>query len=409
MMKIMDSHNASQKIPVTILTGFLGSGKTTILNHLLTTHDMTGVALLINEFGQIGIDHHLVESADETTMLLDSGCICCTIQGGVVDALKRLFDRAIKREIPPITRILIETTGLADPVPVVQTIMQEPFVAARFVCDGVVTVVEATLQPQDLEQFQEAMQQISSADKVLISKVDLSHAQHLAIIKQYIQRLNPEVTMLEVQQGKISLSDFMARGIYDKNSVAQMDQWMAYQQVQPINRIVQPAAKSVLQHGQVTHQSAVGTISFRFSEPLPWLQFTLAMGKIIANLQKRLLRCKGIIQVAGGNRPIVIHAVRGEVFPALQLETCTAVSPSIHDHGRLVFIIHHLQQQDIDLIQQYLTHLGTVSAALKQTKLHPFLPTRSWLKQRIHWTAPLIEHESWLIQGKQLMKQPMNV
>lgn len=403
MIEKMADHHTSQKIPVTILTGFLGSGKTTILNHLLTVHDMTGVALLINEFGQIGIDHHLIESSDETTMLLDSGCICCTIQGGVVDALKRLLDRAIKREIPPITRILIETTGLADPAPVVQTIMQEPFVAARFICDGVVTVVEATLQLHDIEQFQEIVQQISSADKVLISKVDLCNKQSVARVKQFIQGYNPDAPMLEVQQGQVSLSDFLAGGIYDRKSTAQIEQWMAYQ---PLNKIANPAKKIVFQHGQVAHQSAVGTISFTFSEALPWLQFTLVMGKIIAHLQKRLLRCKGIIRVAGESKPIVIHAVRGEVFPALQLETRAAIS-SILEHGRLVFIIHEIQQQDIDFIQQYLTHLGTANAALKQIKISPFLPTRSWLRQRINWTAPLIDHESWLIQGKRLTEQQL--
>lgn len=408
MKEKIDYQDISQKIPVTILTGFLGSGKTTILNHLLVTYDMTGVALLINEFGQIGIDHHLVESADETTMLLDSGCICCTIQGGVVDALKRLFDRAIKQEIPPITHVLIETTGLADPAPVVQTIMQEPFVAARFICDGVVTVVEATLQPQDIEQFQEAIQQISSADKVLISKVDLSHTSHLASIKQYIQQLNPEVPMLEVQHGKIKRSDFLAKGIYDKNAARPIEKWISYQKPQQINHPAGLFQKSAVYQLQqpTTHKSIVGTISFTFSEALPWLQFTLAMGKIIAKLQKRLLRCKGILRVAGESKSIVIHAVRGEVFPALQLQTHAA---TIYEQGCLVFIIHQLQQQDIEFIQHYLTHLGTDNAAFKQIKLHPFLPTRSWLKQRIQWTAPLIDHESWLIQGKKFVKQSTHV
>lgn len=407
MVEKIDYQNVSHKIPVTILTGFLGSGKTTILNHLLTAHDMTGVALLINEFGQIGIDHHLVESADETTMLLDSGCICCTIQGGVAEALKRLLDRASKREIPPITHIMIETTGLADPVPVVQTILQEPFVAARFVCDGVVTVVEATLQPHEIEKFQEAIQQISSADKVLMSKVDLSSARQLAMTKQYIQSLNPEASIHEVLQGKVCLSDFWAKGMYDKRSVAQIEQWMGYRQMQSLNQLGHPEQPVLLQH-QMRHQSAVGTISFTFSEQLPWLQFTLAMGKIIATLQKRLLRCKGIIHVVGENKPIVIHAVRGEVFPALQLETSTATTLFMNNHGQLVFIVHELTQNDIYLIQQHLTHLGTANLALKQIKLHPFLPTRSWLKQRINWTAPLVEHESWLIQGKQLNKSVMS-
>ena len=399
MSDVFNNQNNTQKIPVTILTGFLGSGKTTILNHLLTSNDMSGVALLINEFGQIGIDHHLVESADESTMLLDSGCICCTIQGGVVDALKRLFDRAVRREIPSITRILIETTGLADPTPVVQTLMQEPYISSRFVCDGVLTVVEATLQPQDIQHFQEAIQQISSADRILISKMDLCHAQHLKTVKQYIQTLNPEVPMLEIRHGKITLTDFLASGVYDKNSSIQIKQWMAYQQITPFDKTSNLTQKKLIQN--TTHQNDVGSISFTFPQAVPWLQFTLAMGTIIGKLHKRLLRCKGIVQIAGQTYPMVIHTVRGEVFPALSLEN-NAACFDLQDQGRLVFIIHHISQYDIDFIHQCLTNFRSDNVTLKQIKVNSFLPTRSWLKQRIHWTAPLVEHESWLIQGRKL-------
>ncbi|OJK06513.1 hypothetical protein BRY75_13535 [Acinetobacter baumannii] len=401
----MDEHGTQQRIPITILTGFLGSGKTTILNHLITSNDMTGVALLINEFGQIGIDHHLIESADETTMLLDSGCICCTIQGGVVDALKRLLDRVIKREIPRITRILIETTGLADPVPVVQTIMQQPFVASRFVCDGVVTVVEATLHPQDIEQFPEAIQQISSADKVLISKVDLADTNTLQEIKQYIDYLNPNIPVMEVCQGNIHLSDFLAKGIYAQKTKKQLGQWLPKQHISALNSGTNISNSVVLQKSKTRHQSQVGTISFTFKDALPWLQFTVNMGKILARLDKRLLRCKGILNVAGEIKPVVIHAVRGEAFPAIQLNECLTVDDGKSASGRLVFIVHQLQTQDIAFIQEHLKSLGTVNHAFKQIKIHPFLPTRSWLKQCINWTTPLIEHDAWLIHPKHLKQR----
>lgn len=405
MNEQMDEHGTQQRIPITILTGFLGSGKTTILNHLITSNDMTGVALLINEFGQIGIDHHLIESADETTMLLDSGCICCTIQGGVVDALKRLLDRVIKREIPPITRILIETTGLADPVPVVQTIMQQPFVASRFVCDGVVTVVEATLHPQDIEQFPEAIQQISSADKVLISKVDLADTNTLQEIKQYIDYLNPNIPVMEVCQGNIHLSDFLAKGIYAQKTKKQLGQWLPKQHISALNSGTNISNSVVLQKSKTRHQSQVGTISFTFKDALPWLQFTVNMGKILARLDKRLLRCKGILNVAGEIKPVVIHAVRGEAFPAIQLNECLTVDDGKSASGRLVFIVYQLQTQDIAFIQEHLKSLGTVNHAFKQIKIHPFLPTRSWLKQCINWTTPLIEHDAWLIHPKHLKQR----
>ncbi|MBP6195577.1 MAG: GTP-binding protein, partial [Methyloversatilis sp.] len=132
------------RIPVSLLTGFLGAGKTTLLNKLMKHPAMAGTAVLINEFGEVGIDHHLVEQLDDTMVLLDSGCLCCSVQGDLIAALKQLHLRSSKREIPPITRVVIETTGLADPVPVIYTLMEERFVAARFVCDSVLTVVDAT-------------------------------------------------------------------------------------------------------------------------------------------------------------------------------------------------------------------------------------------------------------------------
>jgi G3E family GTPase len=393
-----------QKIPISILTGFLGSGKTTIINHLLRSDEMSGVALLINEFGQIGIDHHLIESADESTMLLNSGCICCSIQGGVVDALKRLCTRASKGEIAPIRRVLIETSGLADPVPVVQTIVQHPFVCARFSCDGVISVVEATLQPEDITAFSAALQQISSADKILISKMDLAKDQQLSQIKHYIEQLNPGVPILEVSQGQLQLADFFADAVYSGKSIKLKQHWLGLQQVQPDSDL---AAGLLQQSGialesQAASHHLVGTISFRLPEALPWLQFSLKMGLILAQLDKRLLRCKGILKVAGERKAIVIHTVRGEAYPAIALEQWPEEESPEAQVGRLVFIIQGLHQADIDLINAHLQHLGSANQALRQLKQQPFLPTRNWLKQRINWHTPLVDHAAWLIQPKYL-------
>ncbi|MDX5364465.1 MAG: GTP-binding protein, partial [Pseudazoarcus pumilus] len=151
-----------RRIPVVVLTGFLGAGKTTLLNHALGTPELAGTAVLINEFGDVAVDHHLVDKIDETLLVLDGGCLCCSVQGDLVRALKSLFKRAARHEIR-VDRVLIETTGLADPAPVVHTLMEKPFIAARFRCDGVITAVDTTHAESQLDTQREAQRQVAMA------------------------------------------------------------------------------------------------------------------------------------------------------------------------------------------------------------------------------------------------------
>src|SRR5690606_28286435 len=156
-------------------------------NHALGTAELAGTAVLINEFGQIAVDHHLVEKIDETLVVLDGGCICCSVQGDLVRSLKSLFKRAARREIT-LERVLIETTGLADPAPVVHTLMEEPFIAARFRCDGVITAVDTTHADSQLDTQREAQRQVAMADRLLLTKCDLSSPEQRASLAEQIGR-----------------------------------------------------------------------------------------------------------------------------------------------------------------------------------------------------------------------------
>ncbi|MGL5303867.1 MAG: CobW family GTP-binding protein, partial [Aeromonas sp.] len=179
------------RIPVTLLTGFLGSGKTTLLNHWVKQPELSECAVLINEFGSVGLDHHLVEQVDEQVILLDSGCICCSVQGSLAEALQGLFMRAATQQIKPFKRLIIETTGLADPAPVLFTLREEGFIAARYRFDGTVTVVEAGHIGQQLIQQYEAVKQIALADLLVVSKGDLVVSEQLDLVEAQLAALNP--------------------------------------------------------------------------------------------------------------------------------------------------------------------------------------------------------------------------
>jgi len=161
------------RISFTLLTGFLGSGKTTVLSELLKQPDMEGTAVVINEFGEVGLDHLLVESTQEDILLLESGCLCCTVRSDLIEALERLLFRMEEGEIPEIRRVVIETTGLADPAPILQTLIRDPELGKRFALDGVVTTVDAVNGKETLEHYPESRKQVAVADRILLTKLDL--------------------------------------------------------------------------------------------------------------------------------------------------------------------------------------------------------------------------------------------
>jgi hypothetical protein len=173
-------NGAANTVPVTILTGFLGSGKTTVLNHLLRHPSLADTVVIVNEFGAVGLDHLLIEQAIEDAVLLKNGCICCTVRGDIADTLEVLWQRRDSGELPPFRRIVIETTGLADPAPVAHALLAEP--GARYACrlDGIVTTVDALHGPLQLDRQPEARRQVAMADRILLTKTDLAEAAGIA-------------------------------------------------------------------------------------------------------------------------------------------------------------------------------------------------------------------------------------
>jgi G3E family GTPase len=424
------------RIPVNLLTGFLGSGKTTLLNHWVQLPVMAGVAVLVNEFGEVGIDHHLVDQVDEQMVLLDSGCLCCAMQGDLIGALKNLALRSSRREIPPVTRVIVETTGLADPVPVIYTLMEDPFVAARYVCDGVVTVVSATHGREQLSQFAEATRQVVAADLLYITKCDRATASGLAALQQTLRELNPGAPQRQVRDGQDDAAALLACGLYStSNKLPSLAQWMgeeALRQAELRGRADighgwlpgldasagdDPAGRPLgdrlreqrdtqaaeRQRTATSHTAGVSSFVVTFDRPVPWFGFAVALGHVLSQFGSQLLRVKGLLNVAGTLRPQVVQCVQGVAYPSVSLPAWPKEGPFRDGLGRLVFIGRGLDDAQVDAIRAALANLPADPVALRMSSGDSMLPTRCWLQQRMPVTTPsAIDHDGWFVQTKHL-------
>src|ERR1051325_610168 len=223
----MAAINAASRIPVTVLTGFLGSGKTTLLNHVLKQPEMADTAVIINEFGEIGLDHLLVESATEDAVLLQSGCLCCTIRGDIVDTLTDLFVKRVKGRVPYFTRAVIETTGLADPAPVLQALFSDPIVTERYMIDGVVTTVDAVNGAGTLDRQPEAVKQAAVADRLIVTKADLAQPEALAALEARLAALNPGAPPLRGAHGVLDPAAPFDLGLFDpRTKSVEVQRWL---------------------------------------------------------------------------------------------------------------------------------------------------------------------------------------
>ncbi len=366
---------ADARIPVSVLTGFLGAGKTTVLNHLAGRPEMAGTAVLINEFGEIGVDHHLVEKIDETLVVLDSGCICCSVQGDLVRALKNLFQRALRREIEPIARVLIETTGLADPAPVIHTLMQDLFIAERYRCDGVITAVDATHAMAQLDSHREALRQVAMADRLLVTKCDLTAAADLDRLAARLGALNPGAPQLRIFRGEAPPEAFAGCGLYDPaGKLPDVAAWLGEEQARaraaasgaPAWRRpgAGAAARASFPTGgpeaadgldaaaqsdatRTRHDDTITSYVLGFDQPLDWLAFSDGLGLLLQVYGARILRVKGLLNVAGDPLPRVVQCVQHVAYPPTSLPAWPDSPPYDDRRSRLVFIVRELPRAEV--------------------------------------------------------------
>ena len=323
------------RIATSVLTGFLGSGKTTLLNRLLRDPRCKDAAVLVNEFGEIGIDHLLVRNVDENILRTSTGCLCCAMRGDMIGTLRDLYARREKRMVPRFKRMLIETTGLADPAPILHTLMKDPLIATRFRLDGVITTVDAVNGAGQLEQQPESVKQAAVADRLLITKTDLAQADAADALRNRLRRLNPSARLFTVIQGEIDPTVLLDCGLYDpQKKTADVLTWLGAE-----------AHADAHGHGPHDRHDAADIKSFclTFDAALDWPQFVDAFQALVDSHGERLLRFKGLLNIAGQATPIAVHGVQHLFHPPVALPAW----PDADRRSRLVVIARGLSLQRI--------------------------------------------------------------
>lgn len=317
---------------VNLLTGFLGSGKTTLLKRLLADPALADAAVLINEFGEAGLDHHLVERIDENMVLLQSGCVCCTVRGELAEAIRDLLSKRDRGIVPPFRRLVIESTGLADPFPVLSTLKADPVLRHHFKAGNVIVTVDAVNGLRSLTTYLESNRQAAIADRIVVTKTDL--AQDTALLLERLRRINPDCAILDVQD-----PDFSADALLGDESLSQSGQ------MQSASGFYCEESLELADAERNPHSAAFRSFSITVDSPVDWTAFGIWLTMLINRHGGRVLRVKGILNIAGEERPVAIHGVQHLVHTPMHMEQWA----SDDRRSRIVFIVDGL---DTDLIKR---------------------------------------------------------
>lgn len=347
-------------IPLTVLTGFLGAGKTTVLNHLLRDPALADTLVIVNEFGEVGIDHLLVEQAQGDMVLLSAGCLCCTIRGDLVSTLEDLLRRRDNGRISPFRRVMIETTGLADPAPVLAAILHHPYLSKRYGLEGVVTVVDAIHGNATLDGHEEARRQVAVADRIVISKSDLEDGD-LPALRGRLRALNPGATILKAEHGAVPVETLLTGGLFGLDGkIGDVASWLQAEAISDHGDHHHGHHRHSHDHGHhhhghdghhhhhhhdpSRHDDRIHSLVLTAGAPIREASLDLFLDMLRTTFAPKILRLKGLVCLARDpSRPLVIHGVRH----VLHIPTMLEGWPDEDHRTRIVLIVEDVPAEAI--------------------------------------------------------------
>jgi G3E family GTPase len=316
-----------QFIPVNLITGFLGSGKTTLLQRLLADPALADTAVLINEFGEVGLDHHLLERVDDTMVLLQSGCLCCTIRGELSAAIKDLHSKRERGLVPAFRRLVVESTGLADPLPILSTVQADPVLRHHFRLGNVITTVDAV---NGLKR-PESLKQVAVADRLVLTKTDLADAETVEALMGEIRRLNPSAPLWRAAEDAVDAEALLRQDLF---ALAEQSEWFAQEVTEHDGH----------GHNRNRHGDSIHAFALIFEGELDWTMFGVWLSMLLNRHGAEVLRVKGILNVASSATPVAVHGVQHLVHPPVHM----AAWPDADRRSRLVFIVDGLERIAIE-------------------------------------------------------------
>jgi G3E family GTPase len=352
-------------IPVTILTGFLGSGKTTLLNRLLRDPAMKDALVLINEFGEIGLDHHLVEKVDGDVVVMAAGCLCCTIQSDLSKQLRQFAIDRVRGKMAHFRRVVIETTGLADPAPIIHTLMQDPLVAAHYRLDGIVTTVDGVVGSATLDAQEEAVKQAAVADRLIVTKRDLADPAALAALIARLSALNPAAPVLTPD---VPVAALLEAGLFDPDSKSlNVRRWLNAEAVDAAHGHKHGhhhdhdhghhdhghghhhdhghhGHHDHAPHDLNRHDARIHAVCLTVAEPLSWEAFSLWAQSLATYRGEDLLRLKAVLNIRDKEKPIVVHGVQHLFHAPVELPDW----PDDDRRSRIVLIVRDIPKQALE-------------------------------------------------------------